>query len=622
MNRRKKFVSIGLIVVMMFLSGINVPMIYQALHSPTSTINDLDEVGIFSNFEEIVNFLELKRNQPNNVYPYYPEPVFFSWMGDQPLGSSPAASFSSFAPSDGYNNPVTDYSTTNVQVDGVDEGDIVKTDGKYAYIVSGDKKNVSIITIYPSQQAEIVSKIEFNWTIKEIYLKGDKLVVLGSGIYYEQHDFENYYQYTCRQETYLSIYNVKTRESPILLKFYNVTGSFIASRLINNHFYLITSQPAMNLKIEGDLPAPANQIYYFTSSDYSFSFTSIMAVNIQDHTAKPKSFVILMGGSNDIYVSSENVYITRAKNRYYGNQLTQIHKISIQDGIIRYNTSGCVSGYLLNRYSMDEYQGYFRIATTQGQTSWGNNANLKNQIYVLNGNLSIIGSIENIAPGEKIYSARFMGARAYLVTFQKVDPFFVIDLNDPANPQLLGELKIPGYSNYLHPYDENHVIGIGKDCVEDGDVAWYQGVKVSLFDVTDVKNPQELSSYIIGDRGTSSPALYDPHAFLFSKSQDLLVLPISLSEINHTNYETPPPPYTYGTYTWQGAYVLNISSATGITLRGKITHEYDSSQSSSYYTCSPIMRSFYINDTLYTVSNTMIKGNALTDLSELICLEF
>ncbi|NIP67558.1 hypothetical protein GWM83_02345, partial [Candidatus Bathyarchaeota archaeon] len=114
-----------------------------------------------------------------------------------------------------------------------------------------------------------------------------------------------------------------------------------------------------------------------------------------------------------------------------------------------------------------------------------------------------MGRLEDLAPGEKIYSARFMGDRGYLVTFRKVDPLFVLDLSQPTNPKVLGKLKIPGYSDYLHPYDENHIIGVGKETVaaEQGDFAWYQGVKISLFDVTDVEDPREIDKYEIGDRG-------------------------------------------------------------------------------------------------------------------------
>jgi uncharacterized secreted protein with C-terminal beta-propeller domain len=160
---------------------------------------------------------------------------------------------------------------------------------------------------------------------------------------------------------------------------------------------------------------------------------------------------------------------------------------------MEYDASGRVSGSVLNRYSMDEYEGYFRIATTTG---WGTSS--LNRVYVLDGTLSVAGALENLAQGERIYSARFMGNRCYLVTFRQVDPFFVIDLSDPSQPKLLGELKITGYSDYLHPYDENHIIGIGKET----DAGLYQGLKISLFDVSDVSNPKEIAKYEIGEERT------------------------------------------------------------------------------------------------------------------------
>ncbi len=197
-----------------------------------------------------------------------------------------------------------------------------------------------------------------------------------------------------------------------------------------------------------------------------------------------------------------------------------------------------------------------------------------NNVYVLDQNLDIYGRLENLAPGEQIYSARFMGNRCYLVTFKKVDPLFVIDLTDPGQPEVLGELKITGYSDYLHPYDENHVIGIGKEAVaaEEGDFAWYQGVKISLFDVSDVANPKEIAKYEIGDRGTDSPVLNDHKAFLFDRSKNLLVLPVSVAEIDPSQYPGGMPSWAYGEVVWQGAYVFDISLERGLELRGKITH--------------------------------------------------
>jgi uncharacterized secreted protein with C-terminal beta-propeller domain len=225
-----------------------------------------------------------------------------------------------------------------------------------------------------------------------------------------------------------------------------------------------------------------------------------------------------------------------------------------------------------------------------------------------------------------------MGSRCYLVTFKKIDPLFVIDLTNPGEPKVLGELKITGYSDYLHPYDENHVIGIGKEAVaaEEGDFAWYQGVKVSLFDVSDVANPKEIAKYEIGDRGTDSPVLYDHKAFLFDRSKNLLVLPVSVAEIDASQYPSGVPSWAYGESVWQGAYVFDISLERGLELKGRITHcsnKMLSAGSSSapwssyfdaetFYQCS-IERSLYIGNVLYTISDQQIGMNDLETLAEI-----
>jgi uncharacterized secreted protein with C-terminal beta-propeller domain len=204
-----------------------------------------------------------------------------------------------------------------------------------------------------------------------------------------------------------------------------------------------------------------------------------------------------------------------------------------------------------------------------------------------------------------------------------VDPLFVIDLTDPEAPQILGKLKIPGYSDYLHPYDETHLIGIGKETVEskEDDFAWYQGVKISLFDVSDVSRPSELDKTEIGDRGTDSPALSDHKALLFSKDKQLLVLPILLAEIDEAQYPNGIPASTYGNFVWQGAYVLDVSLERGIIIKGTITHMGDNSDllRSGYYFESSysVKRAVYIENVLYTISDKLIKLNDLDTLSEL-----
>jgi uncharacterized secreted protein with C-terminal beta-propeller domain len=318
-----------------------------------------------------------------------------------------------------------------------------------------------------------------------------------------------------------------------------------------------------------------------------------MAINTQNDDQAVTSETFLIGSAQNIFVSSSNIYITYTNGGYMyieddsNNEKTVIHKISIADGRIEYKCWGEVPGSVLNQFSIDEYQGYLRIATTTGDV-WGSSA--RNNVYVLGEDLSIVGRLEGIAPGERIYSARFMGGRVYLVTFRRVDPLYVIDLVNPANPRVLGELEIPGYSDYLHPYDETHIIGVG----------WNNGVKIALFDVSDPENPREMSKY---ETSGYSEVSQDHKAFLFSRSKNLLVMPIE-------------------SYCSQDAYVFHISVDNGIVFKGNISHsENDVYSWSSYYNNYSVKRSLYIENVLYTISDGMLKMNDLADLHAINSIE-
>jgi uncharacterized secreted protein with C-terminal beta-propeller domain len=502
-----------------------------------------------------------------------------------------------------------DYSTTNIQVLGVDEADIVKTDGKYVYAVSGD--TFVIIDAYPAENAKILSKVKMEENPTEIFVNENKVIVFGS--------------------TFIKVYDVSDKENPILRRDVSFDGSYFDSRMIGDYVYAIVSSPINYLEEEIALPKisiddkgqtiPANEIYYFDVPDYSYNFTTIISVNTQNDAEEISRETFLIGWTQNIFVSSNNIYITSTTYAdgkilnsmgYPDTEETIIHKISIADGKIEYKFWGEVPGTVLNQFSMDEYQGYFRIATTTGWME-------QNNVYILDNGLKVVGKLEGLAPGEKIYSARFMGNKAYLVTFKKIDPLFVVDLKDPENPMVIGELKIPGYSDYLHPYDENRVIGVGKDAVDEESFAWYQGVKIALFDVSDPENPVEISNYVIGDRGTDSYVLADHKAFLFSRSKNLLVMPISLAKIDENKYPEGVPPYAYGDFVWQGAYVFNVSLENGFVFKGGITHMENYTDYSYYpqYLPYSVKRSLYIDNVLYTISNKLIKMNNLEDLSEI-----
>ena len=256
------------------------------------------------------------------------------------------------------------------------------------------------------------------------------------------------------------------------------------------------------------------------------------------------------------------------------------------------------------------------------------------RIVIFNDEMKKIGETEKLAEGEKMYSSRFLGDRAYLVTYKTIDPLFVIDLSNPENPQVLGELKIPGYSTYLHPYDENHLIGIGMQTEEKvnrnssgrviSTTATITGMKMALFDVTDVNNPIQISDTIIGDRRTTSAILTNHKALLFSKEKELLAIPVNNYtedfeiESSSDEYESIVNSYTNykKEYVSEGYFVYNINLTDGFTLKGTITHEKTKSKY-SYYNTSRLLRGLYIDDNLYTVSEDYIKVNSLDDLQEI-----
>ncbi len=532
------------------------------------------------------------------------------------------------------------YSRTNIQVEGVDEADIVKSDGEYIYLATDNR--LVIARAYPPQKARIICKTELEGNINGLFVNGDRLAVLESdgptyGIWREDIQTRGN-----GPTTSVRVYDVTDRESPVLQRELSIDGYYVSSRMIGEYVYLVASGSAWMGEDNTGLPRiygdngtveiqPA-EIWHSATPDNGYGFTTIMSVNIVNDDEEPIHETLLLGGASTIYVSPSNIYVT-FPDWSGGTGKTRIHRIHINEGQIEYHATGEVPGALLNQFSMDERGEYFRVATT----AWNWNASNfegreNNNVYVLDQKLDVFGRLENLAPGEQIHSARFMGNRCYLVTFKKVDPLFVIDLTNPGEPKVLGELKITGYSDYLHPYDENHVIGIGKEAVaaEEGDFAWYQGVKISLFDVSDVANPKEIAKYEIGDRGTDTPVLYDHKAFLFDRAKNLLVLPVSVAQIDPSQYPGGVPSWGYGEFVWQGAYVFDISLERGLELKGKITHcsgnqpdnsvvSRSSAPWSSYsgYSSCYIERSLYIGNVLYTVSDQKIGMNDMETLAKI-----
>lgn len=482
-----------------------------------------------------------------------------------------------------------DYSTTNIQVAGVDEADIVKTDGQYIYHIAGN--NVTILKAYPPAEAEVLSRITYKDEYPVgLFVSGDKLVVLGS-----------HYVVSTRQyvqplvvdiKTSVSVYDVSQRTQPLLLANYTLSGSYFHSRMIGDYLYFVVSQPAYIIydtvvlpKIytsQGMKEINPTEIYHANSSDNYFLFTTIAALNVHHAEDEPSYRTLMLGGASSMYMSLNNVYITFPEP----DENTSIYRISVDRESLNIEAHGKVPGRELNQFSMDEYEDFFRMATA----TWINGTAHSN-VYTLNMDLTIAGKLENIAPGETLDSARFIGNRAYLSTsVVQRDPFFVIDLENARAPRILGYLKIPGFTRYLHPYDNDHLIGIGKDGTN---------VKMSLFDVTNVSAPIELDNYVF-ESSSDTPVLTEHKAFLFDRARSLLALPISIWRPWYSLY-------------WQGAYVFDITLTDGFVLKGNITHR--NSSTNQWDSNFDVNRELYIETVLYTVSNKMIGMNSLSDLA-------
>jgi uncharacterized secreted protein with C-terminal beta-propeller domain len=491
-----------------------------------------------------------------------------------------------------------EHSITNIQVAGVDEADIVKNDGEYIYIMSGT--NVFILKAYPAQEAQILSQITFNDTsLGGIFVSQDsnRLAVLGCKYKFPQTYSQSY---IIDVKTFLNVYDISNKSEPALYSNFTMTGSYFNSRMIGDYVYFVVSQPAYVIydtvilpKIytnDGMKEIGASDVLYSNFSDSYFLYTTVVALNMQNATEKPTQKTLLLGGTSSMYVSLNNIYITFPEL----DGKTTIYRVLIENSIINPEAKGEVLGRVLNQFSMDEYNGYFRIATTTTM-----NGSTQNNVYILDMNLSVVGNLTDIAPGEAIDSARFIGNRCYLATsVVRRDPFFVIDVENVSDPKILGYLKIPGFTRYLHPYDEDHVIGVGRD--------ENNSVKVSLFDVSNVSAPVEIDMYSVGGVWSDTLVLTEHKAFLFEKSKNLLAFPVSVTYLK----EMYPNLYYEN---WQGVYVFNITLSDGLVLRGNVTHQDDG----VYYWESNYgaKRVLYIENVLYTVSAMKVKLNSLEDLS-------
>jgi len=547
-------------------------------------------------------------------------------------------------------NDTDNYTGTNLQEAGVDESDVVKTDGTYLYIAGDDKVTV----VSAANPMEIKSTITVNGSVDSIYLYNTddrKLLAL----LYTPLNFEGKtwldsgttdtistgiaYWIPVQAKTGIAFYNVTNPSAPEEIKNVEADGYLISSRRVENRLhvvqqflpdlpdpYLLEGEiEDMTLKelmpfysditdasYEGQgrqLIAPED--FYHPSVDGGGSIVTVITFDL-DNPDQPFTSTGVVADASIVYASTEALYCT---STYWNWSVPDSNEPAEQTIIYKFDISGdqvtgqgyaSVNGRVLNQFSLGEHDGVLRIATTTGW-SWGTEATSKNHVYCLksqDGELGIIGRLEDIEPGEQLYSARFIGPRGFLVTFVNIDPLFTLDLSDPYNPKEVGKLVIPGYSTYLHPWGDNYLIAIGKDAIEGEGFAWYQGVQLSIFDISDFANPKLVKTEVIGNRGTSSEALYNHKAFTFwdKKGTDgLLALPIDLYEIQGDQ----TLPSDSGEFKVKGLYVYRVNKDDGFHQIGIIltsaVQNYDWE------------RGVFIDNNVYAVTPEAVRSAAIVN---------
>lgn len=546
-------------------------------------------------------------------------------------GSDMAAEESASSDSAGAEGESGKHSSTNNQVEGVDEADLVKTDGSFIYSISDSR--VLVTDARNPEDLKIAADVSLEPEMypQQLFLSDNTLVVMGSEYsLMDEGAADAEMQHISMTSLYL--YDISDPASPQLLRKIGTEGNLNGARLTEGILYYVTNvypqiwmmeeqedielRPRMfDSKVGEELSVLPYDRISILPGTMEGSYSIVSAIDLADPQENELSTDGFLGGSEQLYMTKESLYLTAAayvpmdemETAESGSMdiwipqmaNTEVFKFALDGTAVEFVASSEVKGTLLNQFSMDESNGYFRIVTTEG-FAWDEAAPSKNHLFILDGGMKQVGSVEDLAQGERIYSARFMGDKAYMVTFKETDPLFVIDVSAPSSPAVLGELKIPGFSNYLHPLGDDHLIGFGSDThlvpSKEGEARVVTGgMKISLFDVSDFGNPLEKDSEIIGGQGTSSALQYDHKALFTHPEKNLYGFPINIYRETTGDFIE---------FEGQGAMIYTITPE-GITQTANLLKE-GSGQYEDWN--SMIQRIIYIDETLFTIANSEIKS--------------
>jgi hypothetical protein len=554
-------------------------------------------------------------------------------------------------------------SETNNQVVGVDEADIVKTDGRYVYLVS-----TGGFRILEAMKPRLVSLTPIPGHVRELFVEGDRAVIfsaLGLGMPRCLNGYD------CQfagdgTGTKVSVYDIANRAQPKLLRDFDLSGSLVAARRIGTTIHTVVTDndtgtewetwpqnlemcgvpeatvrakfaamraanerkirakttPLPTLTEQGKKETLCTDLFRTPIKDGQ-AFTTVLSFDLLDTTTPPKHATV-QSRPGAVFASANALYMSVAhrkmnSGRWYSfytsdvNEVSEVHKFGIgaSPKDTRYIGSGTVPGHVLNQFAMDEWYGYLRIATTQGKVP---DPKVSSAVSILaegkGGNLTRVGAVQNIAPGEDIRSVRFDGDRGYVVTFKKTDPLFVLDLFEPTRPAILGELKIPGFSTYMHRIDPEHLLSIGFDANDHGDFAYFDGVILQLFDVKNPTKPALLHKEKLGTRGSSSQATANHLAFNYLASEGLLAIPMTLCEGGGDG--------SHGNdLTFSGLLVYDVDIERGFKRLGGIAHHGSKDVSCQTWWTNPstvVQRSLFLDDLVYSIASDRVKVQSMNHL--------
>ncbi|MGD0478358.1 MAG: beta-propeller domain-containing protein [Nitrososphaerales archaeon] len=634
--------TLGVITMAAWVAVVSYSTVTNTIVPGSSTPVALPEgLGSFQSYSQLQNFITANAKSAQD---YSGTGTFFGGlafgMGVRNAEFAPATTASLAAAS------TVTFTGTNVQVQGVDEPDKVKTDGTHLFVSTG--KAVALIDAYPPSSASTLSTIAFpSGNVIGIEIAQDRLLVINqrySVLAFVSGSIYSTPTYYGGGSIDMLLYDVTNLSSPVLIENMSVPGSYVAARLAGGYAYAVIQQPSYqysNGNATGVLPGvsengtkttlPPTSVYYTPNRSQISYYTIIISMSMS--TGRTGTLSVLTGPSSTIYISTSNIYVVYTNfEEYYADNIpgdiytggvisssvvengqnSTIVRVSYSNGTVAVKAAGTVPGTVLNQFSLDEYGIYFRVATSRF-ANIGGVYTRSDDVYVLSQNMTQISALRNIAPGENIYAVRFVGDMGFVVTFVQVDPLFAISFKDVTHPVILSALKVNGYSDYLHPLPGGYLIGVGKDAVpaSEGNYTFYLGLKLSLFRVFDNGTSTQIDKLLIGDRGTDSSVLTDHLAFTFDPSRNITVIPVLLAKVSgNQSYSGGYPPY--GDPVWQGVYVIKVTP-TGFTLLGTVS-QYPPGQN---YGDSPnsglvVDRSVIIGDYLYTISQSEVMVSNLT----------